>query len=98
MKNNETEVIKHKYQEIIEEYKKDIDKTKKANKAMFIESDQVNYQFKYFKSTLNVFLDIIEIFVGQRNFSKHLPSISNINENNNSCSIDIYDSYHNDGN
>ena len=63
LKNYETDVIKKKYQEMIEDYKKDLDKNKKINSENLMNKDSKTHthQLKYFKSTLNLMIDIIDL-------------------------------------
>lgn len=94
IKDNENEIIKNKYAEILEEYKREIEKVKKTNSDFCALKDKFSKNNKNIKSTLCILLEILEILLSstkQVYYNKEKSLIDNI-----SCSIDIYDSYNND--
>jgi hypothetical protein len=93
MKNSENDLIKGKYQEMIDEYKKEIEKVKKNNIDAGMLKLQNNKLQHYLKSTVGMFVDIVEIFLTQHSIGIGNKTKQSILVDNNSYSIDIYDSY-----
>ena len=92
-KNLEIENLKIKYTEAIENYKKELDNTKKIKLDLQKEKLSNKNIKKYFKNCLNNIIDILELLLLSKP-SNHRQSV-NLAENA-SYSIDIYDSYYNE--
>jgi hypothetical protein len=108
MKKEENDMIRSQYTEMIEDYRKEIDKLKKINFKIKLEEENLNganretkpvkiqnsHLNQTIKSTLNILLDLLEIFIAPRqNFARQSINVENISA---SYSMDIYDSYNND--
>jgi hypothetical protein len=103
MKNNENELVKSKYVEIIEEYKKEVDKMKKINSEYTQIRDSNVKQNCYIKSVVSVMIDMMEFLIAPRtsnyansNFITRQSMNNNYDNISNTSEIDIYCSYNND--
>ena len=96
MKKNEIEMINKKFREIIDKFNKDLEDSKKkySEYTFFKElNDKLNLCLK---STINILIEILGIVIVQKIKSVNYNNRNSINTNN-SMSIDIYDSYNNEG-
>lgn len=102
MKTSENDLIKHEYTDMVDEYKREIEKMKKLNSDLSQIKENSSKQSIYVKSTISVLIDLLELFVSPRNNLYARESSSAINRqslqlnNSASYSIDVYDSYNND--
>jgi hypothetical protein len=105
MKKEENDMIRTQYTDMIEDYRKEIDKLKKINFKYKLDEETLNGANREskpaklplnqsIKSTLNILFDLLEIFIAPRqNFTRQSINVENISA---SYSMDIYDSYNND--
>jgi hypothetical protein len=102
MKTSENDLIKHEYTDMVDEYKREIEKMKKLNAELSQIKENSTKQSTYVKSSISVLIDLLELFVSPRNHLYPRDSSSAINRqslqlnNSASYSIDVYDSYNND--
>lgn len=90
---NENDILKSKLTDLQEDYKKDLENLKKYKQELN-QAKNLNIKFtQNIKSSINILLDIVEIFLSPRSIN---PKQSTIYNENNSYSIDIYDSYNNE--
>lgn len=105
MKNNEVELINKKHKEILDEIKKDVEKTKKlANENLSLKESLQKHNITL-KSTIIILLDVMDILFSMKStahnpyFTKSLSVTQNTAQqadNNSNISIDMYDSYNNE--
>ena len=106
MKNNEIELINKKHREFFDEIKKDSEKNKKFASENLSLKEISQKQNITIKSTITILLEVLDILISQRsnpinhNLIKSLSVTQNTGQqgeiNNNSYSMDIYDSYNNE--
>ena len=106
MKNNEIELINKKHREFFDEIKKDSEKNKKLASENLSLKEISQKQNITIKSTITILLEVLDILISQRsnpinhNLIKSLSVTQNTGQqgeiNNNSYSMDIYDSYNNE--
>jgi len=91
--SNENDILKSKLTDLQEDYKRDLENMKKY-KSELNQLKIINKKFSQnTKSAVNTMLDIIELFLSPRSNN---PKQSLLYNDNNSYSIDIYDSYNNE--
>jgi len=91
--SNENDILKSKLTDLQDDYKKDLENMKKY-KSEVNQLKILNMKFNQnIKSSINTMLDIIEMFLSPRGNNIKQSLIYN---DNNSYSIDIYDSYNNE--
>jgi len=99
------ELINRKHKEIIEEMKKDVDKSKRLVGENLTLKESVQKQNIMMKSTITILLDVVDILLTHRgippnpNITKSFSVTQNANqqgENNSNYSLDMYDSYNNE--
>ena len=99
MNTTNTKILKDKYNEIISNYKKEIEKLKRDQKSIKVSQyeKKCKQNENYLISTLSVLLDMIEIFISQRWLLQRdsvLKTISNHDISSSSFEkFEIYDSY-----
>ncbi len=91
--SNENDILKSKLTDLQDDYKKDLENVKKY-KSELNQIKMLNIKFSQnLKSTVMNLLDIIELLLSPRGNN---PKQSLLYNENNSYSIDIYDSYNNE--
>lgn len=88
IKNSESEMIKTRYTEIIEEYRRELEKSKKLNLEFTLAKEKKSNQSNHLKTTLNILIEVSELFL---NFKPNARSSHSINIE--SISMDIYESF-----
>jgi hypothetical protein len=97
MKRNEVEMIDKKYREIIDKYNMDLEELKKGSVEQIFLKESNEKLTMCLKSTINILVDILGIVLTQKIISSSNNLRNSVNNTNNSMSLDIYDSYNNEG-
>ena len=91
---NENDILKSKYTDLQEDYKKYLENIKKIKHELNQYKTQTAKLTQNLKSSLNTLLDVVELLLSPRSTNTNKQSI--IYNENISYSMDIYDSYNNE--